>query len=70
MESSRFNQEDIYYRVLDSQLMFQSGYVSGRKDMKRDIVMKIYENARSAELSADPKHSMYLEMIKMIENNF
>lgn len=60
--TSRFDSDDIYYRVMDSQLMYQSGYLAGRREMKKDILAELDRLTNQAYKDDMRKYSILLDM--------
>lgn len=65
--TSRFDSDDIYYRVMDSQVMYQSGYLAGRREMKKDILSELQRITSDAFHNDIKMYSMYLEMQEVIK---
>ena len=52
-DPDRFNKESIDMRILDSQIIYQSGYVTGIKEVKDKIINQINQELHAARLMVD-----------------
>lgn len=67
-DSDRFNKESIDMRILDSQIIYQSGYVTGIKEVKTKVLRQIEQDLHHAELMVDSMlYQRLLSLKKFVE---